>query len=102
MQNNAPQGNSNFHNIGAPQEISVFHMVGYLGTGLKLALSKECRLFVIIPIIINFVVLAFGGYLVFQTISTFLQQYLDSLLALSSVISSPPSLLSLLHLSMAF
>ncbi len=79
MQNNAPQGNSNFHNIGAPQEISVFHMVGYLGTGLKLALSKECRLFVIIPIIINFVVLALGGYLVFQTISTFLQQYLDML-----------------------
>lgn len=63
----------------APQEISVFHMVSYLGTGLKLALSKECRLFVIIPIIINFFVLALGGYAVFYGISAFLQHYLDML-----------------------
>lgn len=61
------------------QEISIWNMVGYLGSGLQLALSKECRLYVVIPIIINFLVLAIGGYLVVQTISGFLQQYLDLL-----------------------
>lgn len=61
------------------QTISPFSVFGYLGSGLNLALSKECRLFVIIPIVINFVVLILGGYLMFQTIYGMLQNYLDML-----------------------
>lgn len=61
------------------QELSVFAAIGYLGTGLKLALSPQCRLFVIIPIIINIIVLATGGYFVFTSIKGFLSGYLDVL-----------------------
>lgn len=45
------------------QKIGVTEAIDFLATGLKLALSKECRLFVIIPILINIVVLCLGGYL---------------------------------------
>lgn len=61
------------------QEISPFSVFSYLGTGISLALSKECRLFVIIPILINLLVLALGGYFLFQTIYGVLQNYLDEL-----------------------
>lgn len=61
------------------QEISLTQAASYLSEGLSLALSKECRLFVIIPIMINFVVLSLGGYFVVQGILFFLQEYLDRL-----------------------
>lgn len=61
------------------QELSVFEAIGFLGTGLKLALSPQCRLFVIIPIIINIIVLTAGGYFVFTSIKGFLSDYLNVL-----------------------
>lgn len=63
----------------ANQEINPFSVVSYLGSGMKLALSKECRLFVIIPIIINFIVLLAGGYFAVQMIHSVLQEYLGML-----------------------
>ena len=56
--------------------IGVSDMVGYLFSGLSLALSKELRLFVIIPILINIVVLCLGGWLVVHFISAWLNEYL--------------------------
>lgn len=61
------------------QEISLTQTISYLGDGLHIALSKECRVFVIIPIMINLVVLSLGGYLVVQGIMFFLEEYLDKL-----------------------
>lgn len=61
------------------QEISTLSSLGYLFDGLKLAISPQCRLFVIIPIIINSIVLFLGGYFVFQAIYSMLQSYLDML-----------------------
>ena len=61
------------------QELSVFEAIGYLGSGLKLALSPQCRMFVIIPILINIVVLTTGGYFVFTSIKALLSDYLNVL-----------------------
>lgn len=61
------------------QEISLTQTVGYLKEGLNIALSNECRVFVIIPIMINFVVLSIGGYFLVQWIMFFLDEYLDKL-----------------------
>lgn len=46
-----------------PQEISLLDLPGIFLDGLKLSLSKECRPFVIIPLIINFFVLIGLSYL---------------------------------------
>ena len=61
------------------QEINVLSMPGFLWDGLRLAVSKECRMYVIIPIIINCIVLIAGGMAVYHAITAFLQQYLDML-----------------------
>lgn len=61
------------------QSISPFSVFNYITTGLSLAVSKECRLFVIIPILINLVVLLLGGYLMFQSIYGLLQEYVNML-----------------------
>lgn len=59
------------------QEINALQSLSYLVDGLRLAISPHCRLFVIIPIIINSIVLLLGGYFVFQAIYGMLQSYLD-------------------------
>lgn len=59
--------------------ITIFDMVSYLKDGLQLALSKECRLFVIIPIVINFVVLMTGGSLLFHFITNTVNEYIAGL-----------------------
>lgn len=61
------------------QEINAFQSLGFIFSGLKVALSPECRMFVIIPIIINIIVLAAGGYLVFNFIQNLLAEYLQVL-----------------------
>lgn len=59
--------------------ISIGDALTYLKDGLSLALSKECRLFVIIPIIINFVVLFAGGSLLFHFITSTVNEYIAGL-----------------------
>lgn len=67
-------------NQGTPNnEISLLDMLSYLKEGLNLALSKDCRLFVIIPIIINFVVLFGGGILLFNYITNTVNGYIEAL-----------------------
>lgn len=51
------------------RKISALDAIKYLFDGIKLALSKECRLYVIIPIIVNFVILFSLGYATFSYIS---------------------------------
>lgn len=60
-------------------ELGISDTIGFLSTSLSLALSKECRLYVVIPIIINFIVLGLGGYGLFSLLQSFLQNYLDML-----------------------
>lgn len=65
--------------INPTSSIEVTQVVAILGKGVKLAFSSECRLFVIVPIFINLIVLMLGGYLVFNTIYAFLNSYIDAL-----------------------
>lgn len=62
------------------QDIGITDAFSYLGDGLKLALSKECRLFVIIPIFINIAVLSLGGYLMVHWILGLLNGYVAGML----------------------
>lgn len=62
------------------QDIGITDAFSYLGDGLKLALSKECRLFVIIPIFINIAVLSLGGYLMVHWILGMLNGYVAGML----------------------
>lgn len=50
-------------------KISALDAIKYLFDGIKLSLSKECRMYVIIPIIVNFVILFSLGYTTFNYIS---------------------------------
>lgn len=51
------------------RKISALDAISYLCEGIKMALSKECRLYVMIPIIVNFVILFSLGYATFNYIS---------------------------------
>lgn len=56
--------------------IGLVEAINFLGDGLKLALSKECRLFVIIPIMINIVVLMVGGYFTVHWLLSLIDSYI--------------------------
>lgn len=60
-------------------EIGISSMFNYIQEGFRLALTPECRLYVIIPILINIVVLSAGGYLLFTVIYSFLESYVNAL-----------------------
>lgn len=60
-------------------EIGIGSIFSYMQEGLKLALSPECRMFVIIPILINIIVLSAGGYFLFNVIYSFLETYVQGL-----------------------
>ena len=51
------------------RKISALDAISYLFEGIKMAFSKECRLYVIIPIIVNFIILFSLGYATFNYIS---------------------------------
>ncbi len=59
----------NFHSAG---EISLTAVIGMLGQGVQLAFRKECRLFVIIPILVNIVIMTLCGYLIFNYLMEFI------------------------------
>lgn len=66
-----------------------------LAQGFKLALSRECRAYVIIPVIVNFLLLSLGGYLAYSLINEgifslkeYLPDYLMFLLYLLTVIAA--------------
>lgn len=63
-------------NSNVNQKIGMAEAINFLGTGLKLALSKECRLFVVIPILINIVVLSLGGYLTVHWLLGMIDSYI--------------------------
>lgn len=44
------------------QEIGLTDSLKFMGVGLNIAFSKECFMFVLIPIIVNVLVLSLGGY----------------------------------------
>lgn len=44
------------------QEIGLIDSLKFMGVGLNIAFSKECFMFVLIPIIVNVLVLSLGGY----------------------------------------
>ena len=54
----------------APQHdnISITETINYLSQGIKLALSKECRLYIIIPVTVNLVLMSILGYFLFTSI----------------------------------
>ena len=54
------------------QEISISDTLNHLIDGVKIAFSKECRAFVIIPIIINIFVMSLGGYFIFSYLNDFI------------------------------
>lgn len=53
----------------ALKEISLTQVCNMLYDGLIMSLSKECRLFTIIPILINIIVLSLGSYFLYHLIN---------------------------------
>lgn len=49
--------------------ITVADAINYLGDGFKIALSKECRLYIIIPVLINLILMSTLGYILYSYIS---------------------------------
>ena len=49
-------------------KISIGTIFNYYSNGLKLAFSKECRVYIIIPIIVNFVLLCSVGYFLYSSL----------------------------------
>ncbi len=69
VRTNIMQNAQNRRSIGPVEVLS------YLKDGLELALSKECRVYVLVPILINFVFLSFAGYELYTRLSDFLDSY---------------------------
>lgn len=61
------------------QKVGILEMISILSSGLKLALSKDCRAYVIVPILINVVLLAAGSYFVHLYITELVDVYVDKL-----------------------
>lgn len=53
-------------------DISLPAVLSYMADGLKIALSKECRLYIIIPVAVNFLVLTIAGILLFNYLQDFI------------------------------
>lgn len=61
--------NGNFaQNLREPKEISFSEAISFIFTGLKLALSRECRLYIIIPLIVNLLFMSACSYLLFTNL----------------------------------
>lgn len=61
------------------QDIGMMDAFSYLGVGFQMALSKECRIFVLIPILINIVILSLGGYLTVNWLLGWVDSYISGL-----------------------
>ncbi len=85
-----------------PATISPVEMMGLFVEGIKLALSKECRLFIIIPILINTIVLITGAYAAYTGINSLLSVYLDALPEFLSFLSAVIAIVLWLSLGFAF
>ena len=53
-------------------KLGIKDSINYLVQGIKIALSKECRSYVIIPILINLVLLSTLGYLSYSALRAYL------------------------------
>ncbi|MGN0901888.1 MAG: sulfate transporter CysZ [Succinivibrio sp.] len=60
------------------QEITIASAVSFLLNGIRTALSPQCRYFVIIPVLLNFLLLAGFGYILFGYLSDFLSDFTNS------------------------
>ena len=68
--------NENFQTyLSSSKEITFGESVSFIFTGLKLALSKECRLYIIIPLIVNVLFMSSCSYFLF----TYLKELIFSL-----------------------
>ena len=75
-------------NLRPPHEITISEAITYIFTGLKLALSKECRLYIIIPLIVNVLFMSTLGIMIifvcgyfFSTVATIIASPFYGLLA---------------------
>lgn len=75
-----------------PKEITIVDAFNYLIQGMKLALSKDCRLYIIIPIIINLILMSIVGYFLFANIKDWIFQMVgllpDFLVFLAYILSA--------------
>ena len=55
-------------------DISIIDAFKYLSLGIKLALSKDCRLYILIPVLINLILMSLVGYLLFTYIKDWVFQ----------------------------
>lgn len=53
-----------------PVRLGIMDAVTYLKNGIRMALSKECRLYIILPIIVNIILLSILGYYLFTNLKT--------------------------------
>lgn len=66
-------------NLRPPHEITISEAITYIFTGLKLALSKECRLYIIIPLIVNVLFMSTCSYLLFTNIKALIFSLFEGL-----------------------
>ena len=75
-----------------PKEITIIDAFNYLIQGMKLALSKDCRLYIIIPIIINLILMSIVGYFLYANIKDWIFQMVglltDFLVFLAYILSA--------------
>ncbi len=78
--------------------INPLEVFSFLSDGLKMALSRECRAYLIIPILINIVVLIGGAWVCYHYLTAFIEEVTGGL---PSFISGIISLLLILSLLLA-
>ena len=55
------------------KKITPGQTLGFLSEGLSLALSDKCRLYILVPVLINLVLMSLGGYAVYAYTSSLLE-----------------------------
>ena len=73
------------------KKITPGQTLGFLSEGLSLALSDKCRLYILVPVLINLVLMSLGGYAVYAYTSSLLeslQELLPSFLSFLTAILS--------------
>lgn len=61
------------------QRVTPGQALGFLTCGLKIAVSKECRLYILVPVLVNLVLLSICGYSIYSYLSSMIAS-LDELL----------------------
>ena len=74
-----------------PQNITVSQVLSFLGDGLRIAVSRECRIYVIIPILFNLALMSLAGYWLFTYLNSLIfylfNMWPDFLIFLAYIIS---------------